>query len=102
MQLFENSNWVGIVVYQEGDYEGVVLYFEVVDSVDSLYNCGNALVRSGDLDAAIAAYRKSLELAPEQQDALDNIALLEKLKQQQQQQQDQQQDGEQQDQQNQQ
>ena len=89
-KLFENPDWAGAASYRSGDYESASEHFNREDSADSLYNRGNALARAGQIDAAIEAYQKSLELEPDQTDAAENLALLEELQQQQQQQQDQQ------------
>ena len=89
--LFENRDWAGTAAYRGGDYEAAATHFSSGDSADHWYNRGNALARAGQLDEAIEAYRKSLELQPDQADAEQNLALLEQLKQQQEQQQEQQQ-----------
>ena len=88
-ELFEDPAWKGTAAYQSGDFERAAALFAEPESADSWYNRGNALARSGELDAAIDAYRKSLELAPDQPDAAANLALLESLKQQQEQEQQQ-------------
>ncbi|MDH3994950.1 MAG: VWA domain-containing protein, partial [Gammaproteobacteria bacterium] len=88
--LFENSDWAGTAAYQSEDYEAAVEDFSQSETADSWYNRGNALARAGQLDEAIDAYRESLELAPEQADASENLALLEQLKEQQEQQEQQQ------------
>jgi Ca-activated chloride channel family protein len=100
-QLFENRDWAGTAAYRDEDYETAIEKFSGESSADSWYNRGNTLARSNKLDDAIAAYEKSLALAPERSDALENIALLEELKKQQEQEQpqDQSQDSEDQDQQ---
>ncbi|TDG12197.1 VWA domain-containing protein [Seongchinamella unica] len=100
--LFDNPDWAGTAAYRGGDYAEAAKKFNDEGSADALYNRGNALARAGQLDAAMEAYRKSLQLQPDRQDARDNLALLEQLQQQQEQQeqqesnQDQQQQGEQQ------
>lgn len=90
--LFESSAWAGTAAYRAGDYNGAAEQFSRGDSADDWYNRGNALARAGELEAAIEAYRESLARDPEAQDARDNLALLEQLRNQQQQQ-DQQQQG---------
>lgn len=85
-QLFEDAQWAGTAAYRSGDYESAVSRFSDSDSADAWYNRGNALARAGQLDEAIAAYKESLQREPEQTDALENLALLEQLKQQQEQQ----------------
>ncbi len=83
--LFENQDWGGTAAYRNEDYERAAKQFSETEAADSWYNRGNALAKTGELDEAIAAYRRSLELTPEQFDALENIELLEKMKEQQEQ-----------------
>ncbi|MEM1111184.1 MAG: VWA domain-containing protein [Pseudomonadota bacterium] len=92
-ELFERRDWAGTAAYQAGDYESAISAFTASEDADAYYNRGNALARAGKLDEAIDAYKTSLELEPDAQDARANIDLLEQLKQQQQQQQEQQQQG---------
>ena len=87
--LFENRDWAGTAAYRSGDYEGALDHFRHSESADGWYNRGNALARSGRLDEAIEAYRESLALEPGRDDARENLALLEQLKQQQEQEQQQ-------------
>ncbi|MEP4146258.1 MAG: VWA domain-containing protein [Halioglobus sp.] len=87
--LFENQDWAGTAAYRADDYERASQSFADEGSADTLYNRGNALAKAGQLDEAIEAYQKSLELKPEQQDAIENLALLEELQKQQQEQQQQ-------------
>ncbi|MEJ2530282.1 MAG: VWA domain-containing protein [Halioglobus sp.] len=87
--LFENRDWAGTAAYRSGDYEGALDHFRHSESADAWYNRGNALARSGRLDEAIEAYRESLALEPGRDDARENLALLEQLKQQQDQEQQQ-------------
>ncbi len=86
-ELFNDPQWRATATYQQGDYKTAAKAFAGFDDADGWYNRGNALARSGDYDAAIAAYEHSLELAPQREDALANKALLEKLKREQEQQQ---------------
>lgn len=90
--LFEDSQWRASAAYRAGDYSAAIDDFIRSDSADAHYNRGNALARSGDLDAAIEAYNEALARQPEMEDAIANRSLLEQLKQQQEQEQDQQQD----------
>lgn len=100
--LFENQDWAGIANYQAGEFENATQAFSEQDGADNWYNRGNALAREGQLQEAIEAYRESLARNEKQQDALENIALLEQLLEQQQQQQQEQQNQDQQQDQNQQ
>ena len=90
-ELFENPAWAGTAAYQGGEYEAAAKAFAQADDADAWYNRGNALARAGQLDPAIEAYKESLQRAPDREDARENLALLEQLKQQEQQQNQQQQ-----------
>lgn len=83
--------------YRSGDYETASRAWAGLEGADAHYNRGNALALQGDLDAAIAAYDRALEIDPDMQDAIYNRNVVEQLKreqeQQQQQQQQEQQDG---------
>lgn len=91
---FKDPQWKGSSLYKSGDYEGALAEFQKSDSADSKFNQGNAHTRLGQLDDAIEAYKKALELDPDMEDAKKNLEVAEKLKEQQQQQQ-QNQEGEQ-------
>ncbi|MFT6051262.1 MAG: Ca-activated chloride channel family protein [Halioglobus sp.] len=86
--LFEDPNWAGTASYREQEYDQAIEAFSKTKTADSVFNLGNAQIRAGNLDEAIAAYRHSLEILPEQPDAIENLALAENLKEQQEQQQD--------------
>ena len=93
--LFENPDWAGTAAYESGKYAVAADKFSSNDEADGWYNRGNALARSGELEHAANAYRRSLELSPDRQDAVDNLALVEDLLEQQEQQQQQEQQGDQ-------
>jgi Ca-activated chloride channel family protein len=90
--LFENQDWAGTAAYRSGDFETATGHFSENNGADGWYNSGNALARSGELDDAITAYKESLALEPDREDARENLALLEQLKEQQEQQEQEQQD----------
>jgi Ca-activated chloride channel family protein len=87
--LFDSHPWAGTAAYRAGDYTTAADRFAHGDSADDWYNRGNALARAGQLDEAIAAYRESLARVPDAQDARDNLALVEQLRDRQQQEQQQ-------------
>ncbi len=87
-ELFENEQWQAAALYRKGDFAEASRLLERGASVTDQYNRGNALARSGDLDAAIAAYEQALNLEPDHEDALFNKQLLEEIRNQQQQEQD--------------
>jgi Ca-activated chloride channel family protein len=90
-ELFENPAWAGTAAYQGGEYDTAAEAFARADDADGWYNRGNALARAGQLDPAIEAYKESLQRAPDREDARENLALLEQLKQEREQNQEQQQ-----------
>jgi tetratricopeptide (TPR) repeat protein len=83
--------------YQEGALEFLRSSTAAVDSVKAMsyYNLGNTMFRAGDMQSAVEAYKRSLLLDPEDQDAKHNLELALKM-QEQQEQQKQEQEGQQQ------
>ena len=79
---FEDPQWKGLALYEAGDYNGAARQFAQGNSAADHYNRGNALARSGELEAAVDAYEQALERQPELQPALANKALVEQLLQQ--------------------
>src|SRR5690606_13609116 len=93
-QRFKDPEWKATAAYRAEDYETAAQLFASIDTARAHYNRGNALAHAGKLDDAIAAYQQALKLDPDFQQAADNKALLEMLKEQQeQQQQSEQEDG---------
>uniref|UniRef100_A0A7C2B010 VWA domain-containing protein n=1 Tax=Pseudomonas graminis TaxID=158627 RepID=A0A7C2B010_9PSED len=76
---FEDPQWQGVALYQAGDYAGAVQRFAQGSSAADHYNRGNALARSGELEAAIDAYEQALERQPDFPAALANKALVEQV-----------------------
>ncbi|HWD32529.1 MAG TPA: tetratricopeptide repeat protein [Pseudomonas sp.] len=81
-QHFEDRQWKGLALYEAGDYDAAARLFAQGNSAADHYNRGNALARSGELEAAVDAYEQALERQPELQPALSNKALVEQLLQQ--------------------
>ncbi|CAI8824085.1 MULTISPECIES: VWA domain-containing protein [Pseudomonas] len=79
---FADPQWKGLALYQAGDFNGAARQFAQGNSAADHYNRGNALARSGELEAALDAYEQALERQPELQPALVNKALVEQLLQQ--------------------
>ena len=78
-ELFKSLLWKGSSAYKAGDFNNAAKAFAKINSPEAHYNRGNALAKSGQLDEAIAAYNKALELDPELVDAQVNKALIDQL-----------------------
>lgn len=73
---FHDPQWKGIALYAAGDYASAAQRFAEGNSAADHYNRGNALARSGELEAAMDAYEQALERQPDLQAALKNKALV--------------------------
>jgi Ca-activated chloride channel family protein len=82
-QLFADPEWKASALYRGGHYGESAQALAALDTERAHYNRGNALARAGDYPHAIEAYRKALELDPNDADARHNLELLEKQMQQQ-------------------
>jgi Ca-activated chloride channel homolog len=95
-ELFENPDWKAAAHYKSGAFDKALENLKNNSSANSLYNQGNALAQSGQLQEALDAYKKALKLNPDDSDTLFNKDLvekeLEKQKQEQKQDQDKKQD----------
>lgn len=86
-EKFSNPQWQGSALYKAGNYEAAEKAFAQGNSVEDIYNKGNALAKGGKIEEAVSAYEEVLKQDPNHEDAKFN---LEYLKQQQKQQQNQQ------------
>ncbi len=88
--LFEDPAWKATANYRNENFEDAANQFGGIQNSAAQYNVGNAFAKQGLLNEAIEAYDKALAMNPDNEDALFNKALIEKLlEEQQQQQQDQ-------------
>lgn len=79
---FADPMWRGTSLYRAGKFAEALGAFATVDSAESWYDQGNALLQIGKLDEAVAAYRKALEKRKGWPDAVANLAIAEALVQQ--------------------
>ena len=77
---FDNEKWKGVSYYKAGNYEEAAKIFEGKKDVESLYNYGNALAKSGKIDDAIKVYEEVLECKKDHKDAKYNLEYLKKQK----------------------
>ena len=78
-QHFEDHQWQGVALYEAGDFTGAAQRFAEGNDAHAHYNRGNALAKSGELEAALDAYDQALERQPDLRPALTNKALVENL-----------------------
>lgn len=76
---FEDPQWQGVALYEAGNYAEAIKRFAQSNDAYAHYNRGNALAKSGELEAAIDAYEQALEAQPDLEPALKNKALVETL-----------------------
>ncbi|MFK8012014.1 MAG: VWA domain-containing protein [Marinicellaceae bacterium] len=93
----KSDQWKATAAFRNEDYTAAQNLFND-GTANGLYNQGNALAASGKLQEALDAYKKSLELRPDDEDTLYNKKKVEEALEQQQQQEQEQQDQENQDQ----
>jgi len=74
--LFKDPEWLAAALYRAGDYQTSVDVLKDINTVNGHYNRGNGLAKSGDIEGAIEAYNRALELDPAHEDAMFNRDLL--------------------------
>ncbi len=77
--LFETPQWQASALYRLGRYAEAAKLFARDKTPKGLYNYGNALAKSGDLEGAKKAYQKALKSQPDFAEAQTNLAIIEKL-----------------------
>lgn len=84
---FERPDLRGFSQYRSGDYPAAAESLSQAESIEDIYNLGNALAQSGQFEQSIAAYDRVLEQDPDHEDAAFNRQLIEDILEQQQRQQ---------------
>ena len=75
---FEDNNWKAASYYRLGDYKSAFKAYQNDNSAEGLYNQGNALAKSGQINEAISKYEEVLKLNPNHEDAKFNLEYLKK------------------------
>ena len=78
-KLFESPEWRGAAQYKAGAFKDSAATLDGVDTAEGHYNRGNALAKSGELQAAVDAYNRALALDSSLEDAAYNRDLVQKL-----------------------
>lgn len=76
---FDDPMWKGTSFYRAGKFTQALDAFAAIDSAESWYDQGNALLHLGRLDEAVAAYRKALDKRKNWPNAVANLAIAERL-----------------------
>ncbi|MGQ3212592.1 MAG: VWA domain-containing protein [Shinella sp.] len=76
---FADPMWRGTALYRAGKFAEAVDAFATVDSAESWYDQGNALLQIGKLDEAVVAYGKALDKRKGWPDAIANLAIAKTL-----------------------
>ncbi|UIJ81793.1 VWA domain-containing protein [Rhizobium leguminosarum] len=76
---FVDPMWKGVALYRAGKFQGAVDALASVDTAQSWYDQGNALLHLGQYDEAVAAYGKALEKRKDWPEAIANLAIAQQL-----------------------
>ncbi|MQB07711.1 VWA domain-containing protein [Agrobacterium tumefaciens] len=76
---FKDPMWKGVSLYQAGRFAESLDSFAAVDTAESWYNQGNALLHLEKFDDAVRAYKQALERRVNWPDATANLATAEAL-----------------------
>ena len=79
--LLKDKPWRGVAEYRAGRYQRALYAWITENGADDLYNIGNAYARLHNWAGAKSAYRRALRLNPSHEDAIFNLALVEKAEQ---------------------
>ena len=86
-EQFNSPQWKAAAQYKAGQYQQALDTLQNLEDSDTWYNKGNAHAQLSQLQEALEAYNKTLELDPDNEDARHNKELIEKELQKQQEQQ---------------
>ncbi len=76
---FRDPAWRGVALYRAGKFQEAVDAWALLDTPESLFDQGNALMHLGKPEEAAAAYRQALKGRAEWPEAKANLAIAETL-----------------------
>ncbi|MGY2574377.1 vWA domain-containing protein, partial [Vibrio sp. C8] len=78
-EQFTDPEWQGVARYQNKDFKGAIESFSKVENPSSRtqYNLANAYAQNGELEKAKALYQQVLQQDPNNQDAKNNLDVVE-------------------------
>jgi len=71
-EAFRDPLWRGIALFRAGDFKTAAQSFAALDTAESAYDQGNALVMLGAYEDAVKRYDRALTLRPGWPDAITN------------------------------
>ena len=77
--LFEDPQWRASTLYDLGKYKEAAELFARDNTAQGHYNHGNALAKSGQLEAAKTAYETALEQQPDMRSVSKNLEIVKQL-----------------------
>lgn len=78
-ERFENIEWKAIAYYRNEEFRAAAEMFSRVDSIDGLFNMGNAYAHGREYLKARTAYNRVLKRQPDHPGALKNRALIQEI-----------------------
>ncbi|QFY63165.1 VWA domain-containing protein (plasmid) [Rhizobium grahamii] len=76
---FQDPMWKGAALYRAARYQDSIDAFASIDTPESWYNQGNALLHLNKFEEAVAAYGKALTMRKDWPDAVANLAVAQQL-----------------------
>ncbi len=76
---FQDPFWRGTALYRAGKFAEAIDAFATVNSAESYYDQGNALLHLLKFEEAVAAYKQALALRPDWPEAEANLAVANRL-----------------------
>jgi len=76
---FSDPLWKGVSFYRAGQFQEAVDAFASVDTPESWYNQGNALLQLGKFEQAVDSYENALKIRKDWADATANLAIARQL-----------------------